>query len=116
MKRIFPIVLFLVVILVACNKNWSFPDYKYSTVYFAYQSPVRTLVLGKDIYDNTSDNQHKFTIMAAMGGVYENKKNISLGVVIDNALAGNLKFGSASGDTLLVMPAAYYTVPKDMNI
>lgn len=116
MKPTFLISLILILILGACNKKWSFPDYKYSTVYFPYQSPVRTIVLGKDIYDNTLDNQHKFVIMATMGGVYENKNNISLGVVVDNSLAGNLKFGSASGDTVLILPSNYYSLPKDMNI
>jgi len=116
MKRTFLISLIVLAALAACNKDWSFPDYKYTTVYFPYQSPVRTLVLGKDIYDNTLDNQHKFLIMATMGGVYENKKNISLGVEVDNALAANLKFGSASGDTVLAMPAGYYTLPKGSSI
>ena len=116
MKRTFLISVILIAALAACNKDWEFPDYKYTTVYFPYQSPVRTLVLGKDIYDNTLDNQHKFLIMATMGGVYENKKNISLGVEEDNALAANLKFGSPTGDTVLAMPAGYYTLPKGSNI
>jgi len=116
MKRTFLISVILIAALAACNKDWEFPDYKYTTVYFPYQSPVRTLVLGKDIYDNTLDNQHKFLIMATMGGVYENKKNISLGVEVDNALAANLKFGSPTGDTVLAMPAGYYTLPKGSNI
>lgn len=116
MKRTFLISVIIIVALAACNKDQTFPDYKYTTVYFPYQSPVRTLVLGKDIYDNTLDNQHKFLIMATMGGVYENKQNISLGVEVDNTLAANLKFGSASGDTVLAMPAGYYTLPKGSNI
>lgn len=116
MKRTYLITVIIIVALAACNKDQTFPDYKYTTVYFPYQSPVRTLVLGKDIYDNTLDNQHKFLIMATMGGVYENKQNISLGVEVDNTLAANLKFGSASGDTVLAMPASYYTLPKGSNI
>jgi hypothetical protein len=116
MKRTFMILGALVVILAACNKDWSFPDYKYTTVYFPYQYPVRTLVLGKDLYDNTLDNQHKFLIMATMGGVYENKKNITLGVGLDETLAAKLKFTSPTGDTLKAMPANYYTLPKDMRI
>lgn len=116
MKRTFLLLSILVVLLVACNKDWSFPDYKYTTVYFPYQTPVRTLVLGKDIIDNTLDNQHKFLIMATMGGVYENKKNITLGVALDETLAAKLKFSSPTGDTLMPMPANYYTLPKDMKI
>jgi hypothetical protein len=38
----------------ACeNGDWEFPDYKYSAVYFAYQSPIRTITLGED---KTVDN------------------------------------------------------------
>lgn len=116
MRRIFLISVMTIVTLTACNKSWKFPDYKYTTVYFPYQSPVRTLVLGKDIYDNTLDNQHKFTIMATMGGVYENTKDITLTVAVDNALAANLKFGTPTGDTVLAMPAGHYTMTKGMNI
>ena len=63
--------------LTACeNADWSFPDYDYTTVYFAYQSPVRTLVLGNDeVFDNTLDNEHKCLIKATMGGVYDNGVN-----------------------------------------
>jgi hypothetical protein len=106
----------LIVALAACNKDWKFPDYKYTVVYFPYQSPVRTLILGKDVIDNTLDNQHKFVIMATMGGVYENTKDITLNLELDNTLAANLKFGSPSGDTVLVMPASYYTLSKGMNV
>src|SRR6476620_5998623 len=98
MKRTLFISFVLFTLLTACNKDQAFPDYKYTTVYFAYQSPVRTLVLGEDIYDNTLDNQHKCKIMATMGGVYENKKDITLSVVVDTALTRRLKFESPSGD------------------
>jgi hypothetical protein len=116
MKRVFLMSFSLFLVLTACNKKWEFPDYKYTTVYFPYQSPVRTLVLGEDIIDNTLDNQHKFTIMAAMGGVYENKKNITLTVAVDNSLAQRLRFNSASGDDVVAMPSNYYVLPQDMKI
>ena len=116
MKRTLLISFILVMVLAACNKDWSFPDYKYTSVYFAYQSPVRTLVLGEDIYDNTLDNQHKCLIMATMGGVYENKKDITLQVAVDATLASRLRFETAAGDTVLLMPANYYTLPADKKI
>lgn len=116
MKRLFLILIISSAFLSACNKEWEFPDYKYSTVYFPYQSPVRTLVLGEDIYDNTLDNQHKFLIMATMGGVYENKKEITLTVALDHSLTQRLKFGSSTGDDVVAMPANYYTLPSDMKI
>jgi hypothetical protein len=111
MKKFFLILLISLSVFTGCNKDWSFPDYKYTTVYFAYQTPVRTLVLGEDIIDNTLDNQHKCLIMATMGGVYENKKDIRLTVAVDTALAGRLKFETATGDTVLAMPDNYYSLP-----
>jgi hypothetical protein len=103
--------------LTACNKDWEFPDYKYSTVYFAYQSPIRTLVLGEDVFDNTLDNQHKFLIMATMGGVYENKKDITLTVALDNSLTQRLKFDpNNGGGDVVAMPSNYYTLPQDLKI
>jgi hypothetical protein len=115
MKKLFLISFVLVAVLTACNKDWSFPDYKYTTVYFPYQSPVRTLVLGEDVFDNTLDNQHKFLVMATMGGVYENKKDVVLNIAVDPNLAAKLKFGAA-GDSVYVLPSNYYTLPKDAKI
>lgn len=115
MKKFFVTALVFSALIMGCNKEWSFPDYKYSTVYFAYQSPVRTLVLGEDIYDNTLDNQHKCVIMATMGGVYENNKDVVLNVAVDKSLAARLKFETATGDTVLVMPDNYYTLPGSKN-
>ena len=116
MKKLFLISFVLIGVLTACNKDWSFPDYKYTTVYFPYQSPVRTIVLGEDIFDNTLDNQHKFVVMASMGGVYENKQDVTLTVAVDPALAAKLKFGSATGDSVYVLPSNYYTLPKESKI
>jgi hypothetical protein len=116
MKKFFLISLVFLSVLTACNKDWEFPDYKYTSVYFPYQSPVRTLVLGEDVFDNTLDNQHKFVVMATMGGVYENKKDVVLTVAVDPTLGAKLKFGSATGDSVYVMPSNYYSFPKDMKI
>jgi len=114
-KLIFSII--ILSLFTAChNQDWEFPDYKYTTVYFPYQSPIRTLVLGKDIYDNTLDNAHKCKIMATMGGVYENKIDRTLQLTIDNSLCDSLKFESDSGNFVLPMPASYYSLPSDLKI
>ncbi|HTI94876.1 MAG TPA: DUF5627 domain-containing protein [Puia sp.] len=97
------------------NKTLTFPDYKYTTVYFAYQSPVRTLDLGDDIFDNSLDNAHKCTIEATMGGVYQNTRDISISVSVDTTLCNRLLFGQG-GNPVIPMPSGYYTLPKDMTI
>lgn len=69
-------------------------------------------MLGEDIYDNSLDNEHKCQIMATLGGVYENNKEVTLTVVVDTALAHRLKFESATGDDVVAMPDNYYTLPS----
>jgi len=115
--RNFKLVVFILLMgLWSCsNKQLTFPDYKYTTVYFAYQSPVRTLDLGNDIFDNSLDNQHQCMIMATMGGVYQNTKDISIAVSVDTTLSSRLLFGPG-GSPVIAMPAAYYTLPKDMTV
>lgn len=114
MKKVFFISVAFIALLSACNKKSQFADYKYTTVYFPYQSPERTLELGEDLtVDNTQDNLHKFSIFATMGGVYENNKNITITAVLDTSLVQNLKFNSTSGDNIVALPANYYTLPSN---
>lgn len=102
-------------LFISCeNQEREFPDYDYTAVYFAYQTPVRTLVLGEDIYDNTLDNAHRCKIMATMGGVYENTTDRILDVAVDNSLFDSLLFGDSSN--VLKMPADYYSLASDMQI
>jgi hypothetical protein len=93
------------------NENVSFPDFAYSTVYFAYQTPVRTIVLGDDTYDTSLDNTHKCEIYATMGGVYANKKSISIDFVVDNTLCDYLNFADAT--PVKAMPSTYYSLSSN---
>jgi hypothetical protein len=90
------------------NGEWNFPDYEYTAVYFAYQTPIRTIVLGEDIYDTSLDNEHKCQIIATMGGVYENINNIEISFRVDNSLCENLTFNGT--DYVVDMPANYYSL------
>src|SRR5688500_1583258 len=102
------------VLMMSCeNQEIEFPDYDKSTVYFAYQYPVRTIVLGEDIYDNTLDNEHKCEIYATMGGVYENKKKIDIDFAVDNALCNNLFYDAKFKFPVRPMPSNYYTLASN---
>ncbi len=98
----------------ACeNGDMEFPDYKYSAVYFAYQSPIRTITIGEDeSVDNSLDNEHKCQIMATISGVYENKKNVEIGIRIDNTLCDGFMYEGTKGD-ILPMPVSHYTLSDD---
>lgn len=93
------------------NMDVSFPDYEGGvSVYFPYQYPVRTIVLGEDEYDTTLDNQHKCKIFATMGGTY-NGRNIKLEIAVDNSLCDNLFF--EDGSDVTPMPAEYYSLASN---
>ena len=115
MKKLL-LILTLIIGLVACeNFDITHPDFDYTTGYFPYQFPVRTLVLGDYIYDNSNDNAHKFVISIAMGGVYENTKDRVFDFVVDETLCNKIKF-SVTGDTIKALPASYYTLSSPNKI
>ena len=93
------------------NADKEFPDYEGgTTAYFAYQFPVRSLVLGNDIYDNTLDNEHKCRIWSTMGGAYGGR-NAVVDFVVDPTLCDNLYFtdeGGNASNPVLPLPTDYY--------
>lgn len=90
------------------NVDVEFPDYEGGiSVYFAYQYPVRTIVLGEDTYDTTLDNEHKCEIYGTMGGSYKGK-SIEVDLEVDNTLADNLYFDN--GLPVRAMPSGYYSL------
>lgn len=98
------------------NADKEFPDYEGGTsAYFAYQYPVRTLILGNDIYDNTLDNAHKCRIWSTMGGAY-NGRSASVDIVVDPSLCDNLWFVDDGGNPstpVQPMPTSYYTLSSN---
>ena len=98
------------------NADKDFPDYEGgTTAYFAYQFPVRTLVLGNDIYDNTLDNAHKCQIWSTMGGAYGGR-DAYVDFVVDETLCNNLYFTDAGGNAaepVTPMPTSYYTLSSN---
>ena len=109
----------------ACeNGDWSFPDYDHTAVYFAYQYPIRTITLGEEnpnVTDNTLDNKHQCQIMATMGGVYSNGRDIKIDIKVDNSLVdGEGKFklvstGEVEG-TIVAMPSSHYTLSSNQIV
>lgn len=107
-------------LLGACeNGSWEFDNYKYSTVYFGSQTPIRTITLGEEnpkVTDNTMDNQHQCQIVATYAGVYSNDRDVKISITVDNSLAvGKFKVqstGEVVGD-IVAMPSSYYTLSSN---
>ncbi len=117
MKKIFHITLIILLVFIAScrNDDWSFPDYKYQAVYFAYQYPVRTIVLGDNIFSTDLDNKHQFSIMATTAGVYNNNKDVKIDFEIDSSLLKNLLF-EAGGDDIEPLPSKYYSIESNQIV
>lgn len=94
------------------NSDKEFDDFEYSAVYFASQTPVRTLVMGDDIYDTTIDNQHKCEVYATMGGVYANNRVVSIGIEVDNSICDDLYFEDET-TPVTPLPEDYYTLASN---
>ncbi|ADQ78600.1 domain of unknown function DUF1735 [Paludibacter propionicigenes WB4] len=117
--------LFVMTSLSSChNDPITFDDFKYSSVYFAYQYPVRTITLGEDIFDTSLDNQHKCAIYATMGGVYDNKKDVIINFNVADSictgynLVSNPTGGRAANPTVPIsfMPHDYYTLTSNQIV
>ena len=97
------------------NQEWDFPDFDYTTTYFPYQYPVRTLIFGDYVYDNSNDNALRFEISATMGGVYENKEDIIVNFAVDESLVDNL-YNSTGDAPVFALPQSYYTLSDNGKI
>jgi len=101
-------------LLASCkNAPVVYPNFTYSTAYFANQYPMRTVELGEDQFvDNSLDNQRKVSIKATMGGVYDNKKDVLIDISVDPTLLNNLYFNN-NGPKIQAMPTNYYQLASN---
>lgn len=97
------------------NKDKSFPDYDYTSVYFPIQYPIRSIDLATDARINNSiDLQYKFHIGISMGGVYNN--NLERRIKYEYApdlLPEEFNAQSNYGEiinSIKVLPPEYYTL------
>lgn len=104
------IILICLTITSCQNQEQVFSDFTYTTTYFPWQYPVRTLVLGESLYyDNTNDINHRFEPMACVGGMYANTKNRKVGFEVDPTLVDGLCFFNGTDTVKLQMlPSNYY--------
>lgn len=109
----------ILLVFASCTKNQSitYPDFDYTTVYFASQYPIRTIELGEDLnVDNTLDNKHKINIEATIGGTRANKNQVLVDYTVVDTLCNNFYF-EKNGSEILPMPSSYYKlVTKQISI
>jgi len=125
MKKLILFLLILTALSACHNAANSFDNYDYSTVYFAYQYPVRTITLGEDIYDNSLDLQHKCQIQATIGGVYTTDHDVIIDFVVADTicngynLVSSLVAGRTAADPTVAitpMPHDYYTLASNQIV
>lgn len=112
MKKVFGL-LMISLFLVSCYKDDYIKDFEYDSIYFPFQTDVRTWVVGEGT---------KIEIGSSLGGVRENTRDRKVEFIIDNSLVTpellvTMKLGStyiqdavASVTTLSPLPASYYTL------
>lgn len=107
----------LVIVFTACeNQSTVFDDFGSTSVFFPYQTPARTLVLGDyDLGFNDNDNNGRFEIGVVMSGVYENTKDRTIHFELAPELINATTLGV---DTVNVkmLPASYYTIEKQSPV
>ncbi|WP_204344078.1 DUF5627 domain-containing protein [Psychroserpens algicola] len=117
MKIKYLIICAIVFSFIACeNQENDFDDFGSTSVYFPFQTPVRTIIQGEyDLGFNENDNNGRFEIGVVMSGVYNN--DIDRRVHFE--LAPDLIDAAALGvDTVNVkiLPASYYTIEQESPV
>jgi hypothetical protein len=112
MKKILYLLSILMLLFSCTNQKIEFDDFEYQSVYFPYQTPVRSLMLGdEEIGDNSIDLEHAFSIGATIGGMYENKKDREITVEFATELVSDIT--DDANNVLQLLPAGYYNATFD---
>lgn len=117
MKKVF-FYLMLLVAMSSCYDDY-IKDFDYSSIYFPYQTDVRTFVVGEGM---------KIEIGAALGGVNENRKDRVVNYTLDNTLItsdiltmmkngiGYVKSSVSSVSELKPLPLDYYSLSDNTKM
>ncbi|WP_299130788.1 DUF5627 domain-containing protein [uncultured Winogradskyella sp.] len=111
------VIVAMVFSVIACeNQENDFDDFGSTSVYFPFQTPIRTLIQGKyDLGFNDNDNNGRFEIGVIMSGVFNNEIDRR----VHFELAPDLIDAAALGvDTVNVriLPASYYTIEQESPV
>ena len=113
MKNKLVIIFAFALVFMACeNQENSFDDFGSTSVYFPFQTPVRTLIQGKyDLGFNDNDNKGRFEIGLTMTGVYQNTIDRKVGFELAPELIDPIALGVDTVN-VKILPASYYTIEQ----
>ena len=107
----------LVFSVIACeNQENDFDDFGSTSVYFPFQTPVRTLIQGKyDLGFNENDNNGRFEIGVVMSGVYNNDldRRVHFELAPDLIDAAELGVDTVN---VKILPPSYYTIEQESPV
>jgi len=115
MKNKLIIIFALSFAFIACdNQENEFDDYGKTSLYFPFQTPVRTLILGEyDLGFNENDNNSRFEIGVTMSGVYKNEKDRKVHFELAPDLIDASLLEGVDSVNVKVLPASYYTIEQE---
>ena len=104
--------------LMACeNQTNEFDDFGSTSVYFPYQTPIRTLILGEyDLGYNENDNNGRFEIGVVMSGVYENTTERKVYFELAPELINPASLVDIDSVNVKVLPSSYYTIEQESPV
>jgi hypothetical protein len=120
---------FLIILAIACsfiaceNQEKEFDDFGSTSVYFPFQTPIRTLIQGKyDLGFNDNDNKGIFEIGVVMSGVYNNDKERKVSfefapdlIDLDEIRTTNSTI-IADSINVKLLPSSYYTIEQESPV
>ncbi|WP_299059610.1 DUF5627 domain-containing protein [uncultured Polaribacter sp.] len=114
MKNKLLIIFAFALVFMACeNQESDFPDFGSTSVYFPFQTPVRTLIQGKyDLGFNDNDNNGRFEIGVTMSGVYNNNIDRKVNFEVDTDIINPTILGGISTN-VVALPESYYTIEQE---
>ncbi|AJR04980.1 DUF5627 domain-containing protein [Siansivirga zeaxanthinifaciens] len=117
MKIKLVVIIALVFSLMACeNQEIAKDDFGSTSVFFPFQTPARTLVLGEyDLGFNDNDNNGRFEIGVVMSGVFENKIDRKVYFELAPELIDANILGVDSVN-VQILPSSYYTIEQQSPV
>jgi len=108
----------LVLGFVSCeNQENIVSDYGSTSVFFPYQTPVRTLVQGEyDLGFNDNDNNGRFEIGVVMSGVFENQIDRKVYFEYAPELIDTLAMADVDTINVQLLPPSYYTIEQQSPV